>query len=1032
MTAEEKCPSCGAKLSADDMEGLCPKCLGRLAFSSEPRERELPELRRLGDYELLEEIARGGMGVVYRARQLSLNRIVAVKVVLAGPFSSREFVRRFQTEAEATAALQHPNIVAIHEVGERDGTHFLAMEYVEGQSFSGLVREQPLRARRAAGYLHTIALAVQHAHERGVLHRDLKPSNILLDAFDQPRVTDFGLAKLLERDAELTLPGSVLGSPNFIPPEQADGRFAEIGPHSDVYSLGAILYQLLTGRPPFQGETMQEILRQVQGAPPVPPRKLNPSMPPDLQTICLKCLQKEPARRYSSARELAEDLELFLAGKPIRARPVSFVEAAWLWCKRHPALVALWIALHLALASGLAGILYEWHRSDVHAQGEMQQRLRAERNAATTRLNLYAADVALAAHVMQEGDFGRARRTLDRLRPLAGETDLRGFEWRYLRKLCQGDQEATLGVHDWIVTCVAFAPDGKTIASGGMGGQLKIWDATKRACLQTLNVCTGAVWSLAFTPDTRALMVAGTGGVQFRDTASWLTVANFPGKVGALAREGTLLALSEASPFFFDEPGTVSLWNWRTRQRLRVLAEPGRALALSPDGQWLAVAAEPNGIRVYATASGRLQRTVATKSSVWSLNFLPDGTELLSAGWSGEVSLWKTAGDSGPRVFSANHLNVWDAQFAPDGKTIVTTSSDQTVRLWDRATLEQQGVRRGHESEVWCAAFSPDGKEIVTGGKDQHVMLWAADPPARQPEILHLDVSRPIFSPDSAQLVTVNPAPVGAFALWEVAGRTRVAENLARRHRIAGFSPDGRFLVALAPGDQALEFWLPQAGALERSVPLGGRGTNTDEFVFWGMSLDREFFFGTDRFGVARVWSTGTGELKQSLSGPPAPIRNAVLSPRGRFLAVSVERQKEFFLYRCTDGRESIVRGHHDFVSGLAFSPDGGTLATGSMDGTIRLWNTADAQPSGVLPGHLEETSDLAFSPDGRTLASVGERESLKFWHLPTLREVFSQMLPHAGRHLEFSPDGSHLALNTDEGTLLLFEAPGVSEVAAP
>src|ERR1039457_1810965 len=180
MTAEETCPSCGAKLSADDMEGLCPKCLGRLAFSSEPREGELPELRRLGDYELLEEIARGGMGVVYRARQLSLNDIGGVKVVLAGPFSSREFVRRFQTEAEATAALQHPNIVAIHEVGECDGTHFLAMEYVEGQSFSGLVREQPLPARRAAGYLHTIALAVQHAHERGVLHRDLKPSNLLL------------------------------------------------------------------------------------------------------------------------------------------------------------------------------------------------------------------------------------------------------------------------------------------------------------------------------------------------------------------------------------------------------------------------------------------------------------------------------------------------------------------------------------------------------------------------------------------------------------------------------------------------------------------------------------------------------------------------------------------------------------------------------------------------------------------------------------------------------------------------------------
>jgi serine/threonine protein kinase len=320
MTAEKKCPTCGAELSADAVDGLCPKCLGRLAFAGGG---EISEMRRLGDYELLEEIARGGMGVVYRARQLSLNRIVAVKVVLSGPFADPEFVRRFRTEAEAAAALRHPHIVAVHEVGERAGVHFLSMEFVEGQNFSELVRDQPLPARRAANYLHAIALAVQHAHERGILHRDLKPSNILLDVFDQPRITDFGLAKIKNRDAELTIPGAVLGSPNFIPPEQAAGKFSEIAAHSDVYSLGAILYQLLTGRPPFQGETLNEILQQVQNAAPVSPRKLNPSVPPDLQTICLKCLSKEPSRRYATARALAGDLELFLAGKPVHARPVS-------------------------------------------------------------------------------------------------------------------------------------------------------------------------------------------------------------------------------------------------------------------------------------------------------------------------------------------------------------------------------------------------------------------------------------------------------------------------------------------------------------------------------------------------------------------------------------------------------------------------------------------------------------------------------------------------------------------------------------
>ena len=1024
MTVENKCPTCGAELSADAVDGLCLKCLGRLAFAGGANEKEISELRRLGDYELLEEVARGGMGVVYHARQLSLNRIVAVKVMLSGPFSGRDFVRRFQTEAETAAALRHPNIVTIYEVGERDGTHFLAMEFVEGQSFSALVRDQPLSARRAAAYLQTIAQAVQHAHERGVLHRDLKPSNILLDVFDQPRITDFGLAKFLDRDAEPTLPGSVLGSPNFIPPEQAAGNFSEIAAHSDVYSLGAILYQLLTGRPPFQGETLHEILRQVQDASPVPPRKLNPSVPRDLQTICLKCLQKEPARRYATARELAEDLGFFLAGRAIRARPVSFVEWIWLWCKRRPALAVLIIAFHLALAGGLAGILYEWRRANLHAQGETQLRLAAEENAETTRLNLYAANVALAGHVMQEGDFGRARRTLEQLRPQPGESDLRGFEWRYLWNLCQGVQIATLGQHEWIVTCAVFSHDGKTVASGGMGGQVKIWDAEKQRCLQTFNLCTGAVWSVAFTPDDGELAIGTTEGVQLRNAASWDVRTNFPGKVCAMPGDGTWLAIAASSPFFYEAPGVVTLWNRITGARLRTFDVPGHALALSPDGTLLAVAAGSNGAWLCETASGKRLRFLPAKNAVWSLEFSPDGAELLSSGWSGEISLWNTRGDSAPRIFSANFLNVWSARFSPDGKTIVTASSDQTIRLWDRATLEQKNVLRGHASEVWCAAFSPDGKRIVSGGKDQNVMLWAATTPATQKTIGHEDAVIPMFSPDGTQLITVAPAPQGAYALWDVASRTLRAPDLARRQIIAGFSPDGTNLLALAEDDRVLEFWLPAAAAPARTVPLQGLGNEASRFVFWGMSPAREFFFGADDAGVLRVWDTGTGALRATLPGPLPPIRNAALSPLGKFLAVSTERENAVQLFACASRKKLLLKGHHDFVSGLAFSPDGATLATGSMDGSIRLWRTADGTAAGMLPGHLDEVTDLAFSPDGRTLASVDQRESVKLWHLPTLREVFFEPLPHAGQHLQFSPDGKRLVINTDVDKLLIWEAP--------
>ena len=422
MPQEKSCPTCGSAIPADAADGLCLKCLGRLAFLADAATAPREGLLRKGDYELLGEIARGGMGVVYRARQLSLNRIVALKVVLHGPFSSPDFVRRFRNEAQVIATLRHPNIVAIHEIGEHQGSHFISLEYVEGKSFAELTRERPLPAARAAGYLKTIAEAVEHAHRRGVLHRDLKPSNVLLDIFDQPRVTDFGLAKLIDQDGELTATGQVLGSPHYMPPEHAAGRLSDSTARSDVYSLGAILYELLTGRPPFQGESLQAILTQSQTAEPVPPRRLNPDVPVDLQTICLKCLQKEPGRRYVSAQDLADDLGCFLDSKPIHARPVSVMERLWLWRRRRPRQAALAAAFAAALVFGVSGISWEWRQAEFNAQGEMKQRLMVEHEAAQTRLNLYAADIAVASQSIQNGNFGLARRMLDRLRPQPGQT----------------------------------------------------------------------------------------------------------------------------------------------------------------------------------------------------------------------------------------------------------------------------------------------------------------------------------------------------------------------------------------------------------------------------------------------------------------------------------------------------------------------------------------------------------------------------------------------------------------------------------
>ena len=352
MNAIRLCPVCNSPLPPDAPAGLCPVCLlktdpsaklpakgpsGEAGSTLTISPEAFVRVRYFGDYELQEEIARGGMGVVWKARQASLNRIVALKMILAGKLAGEAEVQRFHREAEAAANLQHPNIVAIHEVGEHDGQHYYSMDYVEGRDLGALVRESgPLLPARAAEWLKTIAEAVHFAHQRGTLHRDLKPQNVLLDAAGVLRITDFGLAKLIESDDSLTQTGAAMGSPSYMPPEQAAGHFDQVGPQSDVYGLGAILYELLTAQPPFRAETAMATIRQVIESDPIAPRKINSGVPPDLETICLKCLEKNPARRYPSARALAEDVGRFLKQEPIQALPVSPIRKTENWLRRHP------------------------------------------------------------------------------------------------------------------------------------------------------------------------------------------------------------------------------------------------------------------------------------------------------------------------------------------------------------------------------------------------------------------------------------------------------------------------------------------------------------------------------------------------------------------------------------------------------------------------------------------------------------------------------------------------------------------------
>jgi tRNA A-37 threonylcarbamoyl transferase component Bud32 len=319
-------------------------------------------LRYFGDYELLEEIARGGMGVVWKARQKSLNRTVAVKMILGGQLATEADVKRFHTEAEAAANLKHPNIVAIHEIGEHEGRHYFSMDLIEGKNLAQVIGNAPMPAQQAAALMKTLAEAVHYAHQRGTLHRDLKPQNVLMDAEGRPHITDFGLAKQMTGQSDLTQSGTVMGSPSYMPPEQATGKLAEIGPASDVYSLGAMLYQMLTGKVPFVGATPVETLRQVLEKEVTAPSKVNDKVPSDLETICLKCLEKKPERRYASARALAEELDRFLNHEPILARPASTARKVVSWCRQRPWVIS---GLAVLLVLGLTGLAFGlWQKNE--------------------------------------------------------------------------------------------------------------------------------------------------------------------------------------------------------------------------------------------------------------------------------------------------------------------------------------------------------------------------------------------------------------------------------------------------------------------------------------------------------------------------------------------------------------------------------------------------------------------------------------------------------------------------------------------